>query len=473
MRVNRGHVLVGVGLPAIDCSSIMTKASLVVAALAFLCPALQSATGITIVSIDSYGAVANDSSVGAAVRNSHAIAEALLKAAPGDAVLIPRYSHYYTFSSTASDVADGIQLWIEGELIAHSNITAWPYEGNDYLNILQIENCKDFVLTGKYLGAIRGQGYKWWVNTVFNFIDKTRPNMVQMHNCTNVVVENLRVYNSPRYHFELSNMTDVIVRNIYIWVNVIAQRDLLQKAKVKRATSGGGAWNLPMFPLNTDGIDPSGRNFLIQNITCQNFDDVVAVKPGKLLTDGCTQNITVDGARVFYGVGMSIGSVPPNTDINCIRDVWIRNVQFTNPLKAIYVKTNSGKNGFGIIDNINYQNISIDGPIFWPIYIGPQQQKEPNGGGDGIWPPPQPLVNITNILLQNVTSEHGWLNAGVLRCAESNPCRGIALDNVHVSGWASKFYVCENTQGTVTNSTPVPSCMGSSTRPHLDTTHDL
>ena len=156
-------------------------------------------------------------------------------------------------------------------------------------------------------------------------------------------------------------------------------------------------------------------------ITCENYDDVVAVKPGKLLTDGCTQNVTVDNAKVILGVGMSIGSVPPNTDINCIRDVWFRNVEFINPLNAIYVKTNSGKDGFGIIDNINYQNITIHAPvpILWLIYIGPQQQKEPDGGGDGIWPPPQPLVNVTNILLQNVTSDNGWLNAGVLRCAQS------------------------------------------------------
>ena len=338
--------------------------------------------GVNVVSIDSYGAVANDSSVDAAVRNSHAIADALLKAAPGDAVLVPRYSKYYTFASIVSDVADGIQLWIEGELIASSNITAWPYEGNNYLNILQIQNCKEFVLTGRSLGAIRGQGYKWWVNTVFNFIHRNRPNMVQMINCTDVIVEDLRVYNSPQFHFDLSNMTNLIVRNIYIWVDVTAQRDLLDKAKVKR---GVGEWNLPMFPLNTDGIDPSGRNILIQNITCENYDDVVAVKPGRLLTEGCTQNVTVDNARVNFGVGMSIGSIPPNSDINCIRDVWIRNVQFKNPIKAIYVKTNSGKDGFGIIDNINYENISIDGAILWPIYIGPQQQKEPDGGGDGIY----------------------------------------------------------------------------------------
>ena len=413
---------------------------------------------IDVQSIDNYGAVANDSSIAAAFKNSHAITDALLKASGGSAVLVPRYSRYYTFSSAVSGIRDGVQLWIEGELIAHSNITAWPYEGNNYLNILEIRNCKDFVLSGKSTGVIRGQGYKWWVFTVFNFIHRTRPTMVEMQNCTNVLVESLTVYNAPRFHFDLQNMTNLIVRDIYIWVNVTAQQDLLKRRREKYYP-GSSPWNIPMFPLNTDGIDPSGRNILIQNITVENYDDVVAVKPGKMLTDGCTQNVTVENARVFRGVGMSIGSVPPNPDINCIRDVWFRNVEFTDPFKAIYIKTNSGKDGFGIIDNINYHNITIHSPILWPIYIGPQQQKEPNGGGDGIWPPPQPLVNVTNILLQNVTSDHGWLNAGVLRCAESNPCRGITLDSVHVSGWASSFYVCDNTMGTVINSTPVPSCM--------------
>ena len=66
-----------------------------------------------------------------------------MKAANGDAVLVPRYSHYYTFSSIVSDIADNVQMWIEGELIAHSNITAWPYNGNDYEHILQIQNCNN------------------------------------------------------------------------------------------------------------------------------------------------------------------------------------------------------------------------------------------------------------------------------------------------------------------------------------------
>ncbi len=51
-------------------------------------------------------------------------------------------------------------------------------------------------------------------------------------------------------------------------------------------------------------------------------------------------------------------------------------------------------------------------PIWWAIYLGPQQQKQPDGGGGPgcmIYPfdpkgkcATQPLVAITNITLRNI-----------------------------------------------------------------------
>jgi hypothetical protein len=35
---------------------------------------------------------------------------------------------------------------------------------------------------------------------------------------------------------------------------------------------------LPTFPLNTDGIDVSGKNIYFRNLTIQCYDDAVAVK---------------------------------------------------------------------------------------------------------------------------------------------------------------------------------------------------
>jgi polygalacturonase len=72
---------------------------------------------------------------------------------------------------------------------------------------------------------------------------------------------------------------------------------------------------------------------------------------------------------------MSIGSVPPNTHHNCIRNITFRNVYQIRPLKGIYVKTNPGDQGSGEIKNILYENFTMDRPIWWAIYIGPQQMK--------------------------------------------------------------------------------------------------
>ena len=34
---------------------------------------------------------------------------------------------------------------------------------------------------------------------------------------------------------------------------------------------------IPMFPLNTDGIDPSGRNFRLYNLTIKNYVKMIFI----------------------------------------------------------------------------------------------------------------------------------------------------------------------------------------------------
>jgi hypothetical protein len=80
---------------------------------------------------------------------------------------------------------------------------------------------------------------------------------------------------------------------------------------------------------------------------------------------------------------MTIGSVPPTIDTNCIRNITFKNVQMHRPIKSIYIKSNPGDRGDGIIENIWYENFTMDKPIWWTIYIGPQQMKEPDGDGPG------------------------------------------------------------------------------------------
>jgi len=119
----------------------------------------------------------------------------------------------------------------------------------------------------------------------------------------------------------------------------------------------------------------------------------------------------------------------------------------------------------GEITNIVYDGMTIHSPIWWNIYIGPQQQKQPGGDGPGCMFYPlggcetQPLISMNNIILRNVVSHGGPLTPGVIRCNDTNPCTGFEFTNVHIHGWWRLFgmgYITENTSGTVTNSRPVP-----------------
>ena len=119
----------------------------------------------------------------------------------------------------------------------------------------------------------------------------------------------------------------------------------------------------------------------------------------------------------------------------------------------------------GEISNIVYDNIEIHMPLWWGIYIGPQQQKEPDGSGDGCMTYPiggcttQPLITVSNITLNNIRQYGSLLPPGIIRCNETNPCKGFVFNNVKASGWW-KFlklgYITEHIEGVVTHSDPAP-----------------
>lgn len=133
-------------------------------------------------------------------------------------------------------------------------------------------------------------------------------------------------------------------------------------------------------------------------------------------------------------------------------------------MKAIYVKTNPGS-GTGEITDILYENIHIHFPIWFGIYIGPQQQEQPDGGGPGCMTYPlqpcetQPLIDVKNIMLRNVTSVGGLLSPGIIRCNSTNPCEDINFVDVNVDGWWKDMnwtFISEYAHGSSQRSTPDP-----------------
>jgi polygalacturonase len=197
-----------------------------------------------------------------------------------------------------------------------------------------------------------------------------------MQRCVNVEFTGIKWQNSPQYHFYVTDIDNFTFHDFEIWVDIWDQKALFDLF--------GHNVYLPIFPLNTDGIDPAGSNVHIYNMKITNFDDAVAVKPAHNtnVIAQCAEHILVENVVVYDGVGMTIGSVPPSQNYACVRNVTFRDIEFHHPFKAIYVKTNPGE-GTGCIEDIRYENLKINYPIWWSIYIGPQQQKQPGGAGPG------------------------------------------------------------------------------------------
>jgi hypothetical protein len=130
----------------------------------------------------------------------------------------------------------------------------------------------------------------------------------------------------------------------------------------------------------------------------------------------------------------------------------------------------------GLIADVTYQNITINSPSQWPIWIGPAQQS------DSIrlcaahpcsicWPElpgsecTAPLSQYQNILLKDITINNPKMSPGVIFGNVSMMIEGIVFDNVIVNNpgmeqWGEDYYYCEGVSNGVAigKTWPVPPC---------------
>lgn len=388
--------------------------------------------------ISDFNALTNgESTIYAAYQNGIAFNNAVKSASKNDVIILRNNETIYYIPST-NDGSEpylsnlqNITIKFDGEIYLHNNNSAWPLNpNNEYYNAFDIRDSKNIIITGN--GKIYGQGNMWWTDFMLGKIVRQRPSIINIENLVNLLIENLQFYNSPRFNIYCKNILNAEIR----YLNIIA--------KLRNG-------NMPMLPLNTDGVDVAGKNIYIHHLNISNYDDVVAIKPLKNNeppldgdTLNCSENILVEHINIILGVGLSIGSVSSNKD-SCVRNVTFQNINAKNPIKLIYIKTGGLDNAEsinGLIENITYQNIYAHAPIMWPIYIGPQQQKEPDGTGDGFWPDTNPFVKIRNVILKNIIVKDLLVEPGILRCNLTNPCNNIIFKNLSIYGLKKK-YICD------------------------------
>ncbi len=160
-----------------------------------------------------------------------------------------------------------------------------------------------------------------------------RPNFVQVINCKNIILEDVKFIDSPMWFIHPVLSENITIRNISV--------------------IGKGP--------NNDGLDPeSCKNVLIENCSFNNGDDCIAIKSGRN-NDGRrinvpSENIIIRNCNMKDGHGgVVIGSEISGGCKNVFAEDCI--MDSPNLDRAIRIKTNTIRGG--VVENIFVRNIKV------------------------------------------------------------------------------------------------------------------
>lgn len=219
------------------------------------------------------------------------------------------------------------------------------------------------------------------------------PSMIQPYECNNILIEGVKIIDSPFWVIHPVYCNNLTVRGVEI----------------------------SSYNLNNDGCDPeSTTNVLIENCVFNVGDDAIAIKAGRD-NDGwrvgrVSQNIIIRNCE-FNSLcnGLCIGSEMSAG----VQNVYMENVSIRNCSSGIYFKSNLDRGGF--IKNIWVRNIRFDSVRSAFIRF----DTDYKGSRGGFYP-----SKYENFLIENITGnkseECGFYAVGI----KDYPLKNIILKNV-------------------------------------------
>lgn len=400
------------------------------------------------------GGVADKDDLNTAWKNGQLINATFAKLAPGDTFRFPNKT-FHTMGGIAGRNFYNVTISFDGTLVYSDDIKAWPRNGNGMKGgvkeCMELDNITNVTITSSGKGLIDGKGKTWWGFPFIGYLERqeNRPRLLTIGNSKNLLIENIILLNSPYWTFWVYSVDGLEVRN----VDISARR-----------TKEDSHSLLDISAFNTDGFDVTGNNVWIHDCTVWNQDDTIAVKDGS--TNMVFERINASG------VGLTIGSIGGSFNKN----ITFRDIHMHHTYKGIYMKFRDGKDGH--IEDVLYENIVIDEPEQWPIWIGPAQQSDSDNlcaaHPCSICWPMVPFASCTpsastyiNITLRNITVNNPKYKygSGLILANSSNGMQNVIFDNVVVnnppkSPLHGHQYVCDGVaNGIATGKTsPVPPC---------------
>ncbi len=243
--------------------------------------------------------------------------------------------------------------------------------------------------------------------------DYLRPNMVQITECQDVLLDGPTFQNSAAWNIHLLLCEDVEVRNIKVFN--------------------------PWFAQNGDGLDiESCRNVNVHNCTLDVGDDAICLKSGKdaegRRRGRPCENITITHCSVLHGHG---GVVVGSEMSGGVRNVHVRDCDFRGTDVGLRFKTCRDRGG--IVENIEIHDITMSqiggAAISFDMYYGGTAWGE----GGAIRAVYEPINEGTpvfrNVSISNVVCD-GAKVAIEMRGLPEMPIEGISINGMRVkSEW--------------------------------------
>jgi len=283
---------------------------------AYVAPTLPTIPDKTF-NIKNYGAVGDN-----VTDNTKAIQEAINAAgiAGGGKVIIPAGEYLCgPFQFT-----NNLNLQIDSAAILRMlPIDKYPGGTTEGLNFISGSKLHDIAISGK--GMIDGQGSPWWPFAKTE--GAKRPRMIAFRDCDRVLIEQVKMINSPKFHITVGGKSsNVTVRKVI--VRAPASTD-------------------PVNPShNTDACNVSGTKILVQNCDISTGDD-------DFTCGGGTSDVLITGCTYGYGHGVSIGS-PTRGGVS---NITVENCTFTNTEAGIRIKSDRDRSG--LLQNLTYRNLRM------------------------------------------------------------------------------------------------------------------
>lgn len=333
-------------------------------------------------------------------------------AACGGTVIVPAGE----FLTGPITLESNLSLWLDAgsRIVFSSNLADYPVifsrwegrDGNVYSPQIYGRGLENVTISGS--GTLDGQGQSWWRLFREKRLDHPRPRLISLEDCSHILIEGIRLVNSPSWTIHPLFCRDLAITGVKI--------------------------DNPADSPNTDGIDPdSCQDVRIEECQIDVGDDCIAIKSGTEAASKkvASEKIVIAHCIMRHGHG---GVVMGSEMSGGISDVTVTDCTFYGTDRGIRIKSRRGRGG--TIEDITARRITME-KVACPLAINLFYRCGP-GGDDEIVRDKNPLPIgektpiVRGIILEEITAKNVGIAAGFCYGLPEQPVTGLHLRDIRV-----------------------------------------